>query len=397
MRSLPRPRLVPVALSLLTLLVVASGLTYFLRATRYSYPTFDFGTVPDHGCDAGTGIANLDGKPNQPIPNFVHYVWLLKDPAELRLGFKLFVSMYSANILWKPDGIYFHTDAAPEVIEKARVSGTPWTKRILEMPGLIFNHVEAPAVTTKGVKIVKMEHKADFLRLAALRDYGGVYLDADAIPLRDIADLRNSGFRNVVGGQTGITLRFSGYLNNGVMMSVPHSNMMTLFYHASHQFFTGEWDTASIHLLTDLANRMATIPSEVLILQPQAFDPTSWEYDDQKRLFLPAMDPLPSNATLESQTQDQQSDLASSVGACRDALAWLKQREMLSSKDKWELDFSSTYVLHAFDNWVPSILGAGRTIDVKYVLARQSNYARAVFPMVWRAVQEGLISREEVG
>lgn len=65
-------------------------------------------------------------------------------------------------------------------------------------------------------------------------------------------------------------------------------------------------------------------------------------------------------------------------------------------KEKGGLDFSSSYVLHAFDNGMEGFLGEGREIDVRYVLERRSNYARAVFPAVWRAVEEGVIPREEV-
>jgi hypothetical protein len=130
----------------------------------------------------------------------------------------------------------------------------------------------------------------------------------------------------------------------------------------------------------------------VLILQPQAFSPTSWEKEDQIRLFKEALDPI--TADIGPAEQDEQQG---SLGTCRDALAWLKQRERNRGPDQpWELDFSSTYVLHAFDKALPSILGHDRQIDVQYVLARRSNYARAVFPAVWRAMQEGYIPHEDL-
>ncbi len=75
----------------------------------------------------------------------------------------------------------------------------------------------------------------------------------------------------------------------------------------------------------------------------------------------------------------------------------MKVREQEKGK-KGGLDFSSSYVLHAFDNGFDfeAALGRGGGIDVRYVLERRSNYARAVFPAVWRAVEEGIIPREEV-
>lgn len=222
-RICSKPRLAWLFISLVVILLFMIGGRYLIWGTRVSYPTFSFISVPDSICNDSPGKAV---KQSPVIPNLVHYVWLLKDPAELRLGFKFFVSIYSAHLFWHPDRIYIHTDAAPEVISRARDSGTPWTRRILAIPNLEFNHVVAPLATNKGVKIERTEHKADFLRLSALREFGGVYLDTDAIPLRDIADLRTSGFRAVIGQQLGLSIWQANYLNNGVMMAAPHSNLM---------------------------------------------------------------------------------------------------------------------------------------------------------------------------
>ncbi|KAG7289219.1 hypothetical protein NEMBOFW57_005583 [Staphylotrichum longicolle] len=253
-----------------------------------------------------------------------------------------------------------------------------------------------------------MAHKADFVRLATLLEYGGVYLDTDAIPLRDVAELRNSGFRNVIGQQLGLGLWVINHLNNlnnGVMMAVPRSNLITLFYHAAHEFFDGEWETASIQLLTDLGNRLALLPSEVLILQPQAFSPMSWQDEDQKRLFEPSLDPVTAMTPASEEREEALRASAAESGTCRDVLAWLKYREEEKGGSlgqgtgvrpvggSSEVDFSSSYVLHAFDSALDKVLGKGKDIDVRYVLSRQSNYARAVFPAVWRAVKEGIIPR----
>ena len=228
MRSLPRSRIIVAVISLIS---IAFGLTYIYltQSARFAQPAFPLGVVPDHVCDdSDKSIAGQDVAQKQVIPNFVHYVWILKDRRDFRLSFKTFISIYSAHVFWHPERIYIHTDAAPEIIDKAKAkaSGPPWTKRVLAIPGVTLNHVEAPKSTVKGVEINHLEHKADFLRIAALRDFGGVYLDTDAVPLRDIADLRNSGFANILGGAVALSMKHSGYINNGVMMSVPHSTLM---------------------------------------------------------------------------------------------------------------------------------------------------------------------------
>jgi hypothetical protein len=172
-----------------------------------------------------------------------------------------------------------------------------------------------------------------------------------------------------------------------------------LYYHAAHTFFDGAWATASVQVLTDLANRLVAIPKEVLILQPPAFAPTSWEFEDQKRLFLPI---LHSNAS--SQGPDGSQILSGSTKemrtvpeSCADTLDWLKMRETerAGTADSRELNFESTYVLHAFDDAISSMRGWDRVVDPDYVCRRESNYARAVFPAMRHAVENRTIPRSE--
>ncbi|KAK3689410.1 hypothetical protein B0T22DRAFT_360005, partial [Podospora appendiculata] len=324
------------------------------------------------------------------IPNFVHYVWILKDPTVFRLNFKIFVSAYSAHLYFRPERIYIHTDAPPDVIEHARSTGDVWTRRILALPGITFNHVQVPLTTKHGVKISHIEHKSDFLRIEALRDFGGIYMDMDAIPLRDVADLRKSGFANVVGGAVALAMKHRGFINNGVMLAKPHSILTTIWLEAAHRVFDGVWGT-SVQLLTDLAYRLMAVPSEVLILHPNAFAPMSWEYSDQKRLFQPNMKIPAVKASVEGNS-GAPTELRAT---CMDAMAYLLEREDEGKMETWEMDFSSTYILHAFDDGIEKMGGWDHEINLKYVLARQSNYARAVYPAIWDAVKEGVIPREE--
>ncbi|KAH6842447.1 hypothetical protein B0I37DRAFT_381950 [Chaetomium sp. MPI-CAGE-AT-0009] len=319
-----------------------------------------------------------------PIPNLVHYVWLVADPAVFSLNFKVFLSVYSAHLFFRPDRIYFHTDVSPDLWERARTSGDIWTKRVLNIPGVTAKFVENPSVTSKGVAIDTFGAKSDFLRAYALREHGGIYLDVDAIPLRDIAPLRNAGFANVVGGAVALKTKYTGFVNTGVWLSRPHSALAEVFAEAMDAFYNGVW-AISVDILTDLAYRLHAMPGEVLIVHPRTFAPTSWEAEDQVRLFEthPA---APMGGHGHGRSGDAQ--LPKELGnTCADALAWLREREQPGSRlEPWEMDFSSTYILHAFDDdWHGDI-------SLDYVLARRSNYARAVYPAVWHAVKEGIIS-----
>jgi hypothetical protein len=370
-----------ITFSVLTLLLIfrfEPVSSYLFNATKSS--SFALGTLNGQVCN-GT---DTDGSERiTKIPNIVHYVWILKDPTVFRLDFKLFISFYSAHIYFQPDVIYIHTDTSPEVFEHAKETGDDWTRRILALPNVKYHHVDPLTKTRKGVLIKHLEHKADFLRIEVLHEFGGIYIDSDAVPLRDISDLRNSGFANVVGGAVALTMKHTGKINNGVMMSMPRSMMMEIYIRAAHQVFDGSWAKASVLLLTDISNRFSAIPHEVLILQPTAFAPTSWEFADQERLFKPHSETPAGKDVFERPLGELKS--------CKDIFSWLEEKEKYKLED-WEIDFSSTYILHAFDDDIPKISGWNHKRDLDYILARQSNYARAVYPAIAHAIRAGVIT-----
>ncbi|KAL2148959.1 hypothetical protein VTH82DRAFT_1645 [Thermothelomyces myriococcoides] len=364
--------------------------------TLKTYPS-----APLTGACDGVLPPKSDDADNE-IPNLVHYVWLLADPAVLSFDFKVFVSVYSAHLYFRPDRIYFHTDASPDLWERAKESGNLWTKRVLNIPGVTPKFVENPRLTTGGVDIDTFGAKSDFLRADALRQHGGIYLDVDAVPLRDVAPLRRAGFANVVGGAVALRTKYTGFVNTGVWLSRPHSSLSEIFFRAMDAFYNGVW-AVSVDILTDLAFRLHALPGEVLIVHPRAFAPTSWELEDQDRLFRPH--PPSSSVLVAASDHDGGSagvllpdKVKEELGnTCPDALAWLAKREKHGTQEEegWEMDFSSTYVLHAFDDYAKQIRGWDGKITLKYVLARQSNYARAVYPAIRHAIDAGIISKEE--
>ncbi|KAK4232974.1 hypothetical protein C8A03DRAFT_39355 [Achaetomium macrosporum] len=368
------------------------------RPSFLSFPAGPLGRACDGLGPADSNANASHSSTSAPIPNLVHYVWLVADPAVFTLSFAFFVSVYSSHLFLRPDRIYIHTDVAPAVWDRAKASesGDIWTKRLLNLPGVTPNFVETPRVTSVGAEIDTFGAKSDFLRADALRSFGGLYLDTDAIPLRDLAPLRYAGFANVVGGAVAIAPKFTGFVNTGVWLSRPHSSLAEIFYEAMHAFYNGVW-AISVDILSDLAYRLHAVPGEVLILNPRAFAPTSWELEDQVRLFKPHPSTLSATAALGGAVLDDATGQPKELErTCTAALAWLRERELGAGRmESWEMDFSATYVLHAFDGDIAKIRGWDGQITLKYVLARQSNYARAVYPAVWHAVTAGVIPREE--
>ncbi|OBT45259.1 hypothetical protein VE00_03621 [Pseudogymnoascus sp. WSF 3629] len=321
--------------------------------------------------------------PVNPIPNRVHFVHIMPDgpDSDIKFKFKHFVAIYSASFYFGPDLIYIHTDASYASIERAQsgpIDKAPskWAHKILNLPAVVVRRVNAPDVATgTGVAISLLEHKSDFVRAQAVYEHGGIYLDWDAHALRDVKPLREAGFANVVGRQKG------GQVNSGVWMSRPRTLLMKLWVEQQHEVYSGAWTTHSNDLLTTLsekngdsslltmiAERLMPENKEVLILERVAFAPMGWQLSEASRLFMPHLD--------------------DDIG----------QMERDAKKPDWEIDYSTSYILHAFKpDKSEHIENFDRDngISVKYVLARQSNFALAVYPAVKHAIDDGVISADD--
>ncbi len=120
----------------------------------------------------------------QPI--LVHFVKI--DMEQNPFNFWQFIAVYAAHLNIKPDILYFHCDVEPT---------THWWDKV--KPFVRVTQTVAPESTPKGVKINAIANKSDFLKTQLLVQYGGIYLDLDAIPLKSFDNLATTNFPLVVG------------------------------------------------------------------------------------------------------------------------------------------------------------------------------------------------------
>jgi mannosyltransferase OCH1-like enzyme len=142
-------------------------------------------------------------------------VWLLNGHQNFSVDFRVFISVYSASLYFQPDTIYIHTDASPEQWEKAKSSDNEATRWMFSIPNVTHHWIKPPKYTLTCLQIKRIEHVSDFVRTQQLYYYGGIYLDTDVVPLRDVRKLRESGFSNIVG------IEDPGLVNNGFMIVSP--------------------------------------------------------------------------------------------------------------------------------------------------------------------------------
>ncbi|KAL4235991.1 hypothetical protein ACF0H5_004379 [Mactra antiquata] len=113
----------------------------------------------------------------QRIPNVVHYVWYKRG----ELSFVPFLSFLAVIRFVKPCVIVFH-GAAPY--------GKYWDAFTYLWPRVILLKREAPKTVFKK-PLGYVEHASDIMRIEALINYGGIYMDTDTILVKSVDKLRN--------------------------------------------------------------------------------------------------------------------------------------------------------------------------------------------------------------
>lgn len=160
------------------------------------------------------------------VPNVVHYVWYQK----IRFTFFEYVSIYSVIRFVRPCAILIHGDRLPV--------GVYWDHIRTIFPNII--HVKRnPPSTVGGKDLGFPEHAGDIMRIEALIQYGGIYLDLDTVFVKPIDELRafpytmsaqssgfiSSAFISSERNSTFVYRWFQGYLKKYVSTSYTFNAM----------------------------------------------------------------------------------------------------------------------------------------------------------------------------
>lgn len=191
------------------------------------------------------------------VPKVVHFV-LIRSQSDVGVPLTVtmagFLAVRAAALAIQPQAIVVHFNA-------------PLTGEWWERARAFVTHLHAVEVpdTFLGRPLVLNAHKVDIIRLQLLRDYGGIYLDADVVAIRPFDDLLNN---QVVMGQEARGARVG--LCNAVILARPFATFIHRWLAEYRSFDPAKWTDHSVILPGLLAKEH---PEDITVVR---FDRFFW-------------------------------------------------------------------------------------------------------------------------
>jgi hypothetical protein len=202
------------------------------------------------------------------VPNVAHFVFGLAEQEE---PFHLlhFLSIESCRQVLEPETIYFHYKHLPW--------GPYWDQiapaLTLVETDLVDEVLAADYSAGRVPDVYRYAHHADFIRLDALIEHGGIYVDIDTIFVRDVpAELRAAPF--VIGRERPVrderTGRFRPSLCNALLISEPGATFARVWRERMASELNGTWSNHSGFLAETLSRQL---PDHVRVEAEATFFP----------------------------------------------------------------------------------------------------------------------------
>jgi hypothetical protein len=124
-----------------------------------------------------------------------------------------------------------------------------------------------------GRKLSNVAHKADVIRLEALLEYGGIYVDMDIYTIRSFAPLLH--FETVLGLEGGTPELVQQGLCNAVIVAKPNAPFLSRWL-KSYNTFTDSGNSWAAHSVQKPFQLALRNPENVLVLDPYALFYPDW-------------------------------------------------------------------------------------------------------------------------
>ena len=166
--------------------------------------------------------------------------------------------------------------------------------------------------------------------------------------------------------------------------TITPGDQLIIIIKADSVFNPSRWALHATDLLTTLAQDFQSPDDQILVLPQDAFFPFNWRGDDLKLIYQIHEDPGLSPVNNKNS---------------QDLLEYIKDFH-LHAPETWQKDWRASYVLHGWTSGIKAELsdeerttmfGNFGGITINYVLARNSNFALAVYPAVRHALDNGTL------
>ncbi|KXS11658.1 glycosyltransferase family 32 protein [Gonapodya prolifera JEL478] len=217
-------------------------------------------------CDVEQPSDALSCDAEAQIPRLVHFIFgLSPDYGTKPFGIMHYLIIKAAHKHIRPEAIFFHHVHQPP---------GPWferSRRYLHMAPV------EPVNEIWGNPVDKFAHKADIVRLRALEQHGGIYLDIDALVLRPFDPLLRHDFvmaQEGEGGRVGLA--------NAIMASKKGSPFVKRWLESYRTFNQTLWNYHSVVLPGKMAK---SFPDDITILKHTRFFHPMWDDASLHTLF----------------------------------------------------------------------------------------------------------------
>ncbi|XP_071102469.1 uncharacterized protein [Haliotis cracherodii] len=171
------------------------------------------------------------------VPNIVHVTWY-GGPKRNTFLFHHLISLLSIRNVLKPTRILFWCDLIPE--------GTYYHQTRERVPEIVLV-VRDPPTEIMGRPIKVPEHQSDIVRLEAILEFGGTYVDLDVLAVKSFQPLFR--YDVTMGYET------PDGLCNGIMVAKPWADFMKIWYKEYKTFNDKVWGYHSVQLPAKLAHK----------------------------------------------------------------------------------------------------------------------------------------------
>jgi len=209
-----------------------------------------------------------------------------------------------------------------------------------------------------------------------LREFGGIYLHTDVYVVKDFAPLLQSGFKAILG------LQKHGVIYNRLMMCTTDSHLLSAFDELQDMDFNG-WTSRSEDLLARVAAELSMFDKEnqVLVMGQNAFFPLSGEDPDIWEMYRMQENWDPH--WIEESERLPSFDI-------RAYMEYL-QTGGPASWNRWDMSWAIHGWSSSLRGNILELFGEYGGLNLDYIMAKKSHFARGVYPAVKHAIDMGII------